>query len=247
MPLIPLPVPVHNKTKMKTLQELALKAVPKPGGQAREFLPSSHTVRIALDNREYDEMHEKYKEEHKLRFRYVCDQLLVLEKLNCTLPLVPSRVMVSTLRATFDLCLERRWDTWHWARFRALACSYILWICQSAPAVLNTKEIKSLIDFQEFPSLKTWFLIVIHSTSFCEGSLLVTKYYQAVSGKVPNSKIAAKPRLGIIKLDLVKRLCFQFIMVPHCLNLQQKYKLCKRLTEWRTLKLLNYRELTACL
>ena len=93
MPVIPLPVPVPNKTKMKALQEIALKAVPNPGEQARKLLPSSHAVRIALENRKYDEMREKYKEEYKLRFRYVCDQLLVLEELNWTLTLFPSHVL----------------------------------------------------------------------------------------------------------------------------------------------------------
>ena len=77
---------------MMFLQELSLKAVPHPGEQARKFLPPWHTVRIALEEREFNEMRDRFREEHKLRFRYVLIELRVLEDLNWTLPLYPSHV-----------------------------------------------------------------------------------------------------------------------------------------------------------
>ena len=75
-----------------SLQELSLKAVPHPGEQAREFLPPGHTVRIALEEREFNERIDRFREEHKLRFRYVLIELHVLEDLNLILPLYPSHV-----------------------------------------------------------------------------------------------------------------------------------------------------------
>ena len=75
-----------------SLQELSLKAVLHPGEQARKFLPPWHTVRIALEEREFNERIDRFREEHKLRFRYVLIELHVLEDLNLTLPLYPSHV-----------------------------------------------------------------------------------------------------------------------------------------------------------
>ena len=75
-----------------SLQELSLKAVPHPGEQARKFLPPWHTVRIALEQSEFNERTDRFREEHKLRFRYVLIELHVLEDLNLTLPLYPSHV-----------------------------------------------------------------------------------------------------------------------------------------------------------
>ena len=49
-----------------SLQELSLKAVPHPGEQARKFLPPWHTVRIALEQREFNERTDRFREEHKL-------------------------------------------------------------------------------------------------------------------------------------------------------------------------------------
>ena len=77
---------------MMSLQELSLKAVPHPGQQARKFLPPWHTVRIGLEEREFNEMIDRFREEHKLRFWYVLIELHVLEDLNLTLPLYPSHV-----------------------------------------------------------------------------------------------------------------------------------------------------------
>ena len=74
---------------MMPLQELSLKAVPNTGEQARKVLPPWHMVRIALEEREFNEMSDRFREEHKLRFRYVVIELRVLEDLNWTLPLFP--------------------------------------------------------------------------------------------------------------------------------------------------------------
>ena len=75
-----------------SLQELNLKAVPNPGEQSKTFLATWHMVRIALEEREFNEMRDRFREEHKLRFRYVLIELRVLEDLNWTLPLFPSHV-----------------------------------------------------------------------------------------------------------------------------------------------------------
>ena len=75
-----------------SLQELSLKAVLHPGEQARKFLPPWHTVRIALEEREFNERIDRFREGHKLRFRYVLIELHVLKDLNLTLPLYSSHV-----------------------------------------------------------------------------------------------------------------------------------------------------------
>ena len=77
---------------MMSLQELSLKAVPHPGEQARKFLPPWHTVRIALEEREVNEMRDRFREEHKIHFRYILIELHVSEDVNVTLPLYPSHV-----------------------------------------------------------------------------------------------------------------------------------------------------------
>ena len=74
---------------MMSLQELSLKAVPNPGEQARKVLPPWHMVRIAVEERDFNEMRDRFREAHKLRFRYVLIELRVLEDLNWTLPLAP--------------------------------------------------------------------------------------------------------------------------------------------------------------
>ena len=48
-----------------------------------------HMILIALEEREFNEMRDRFREEHKLRFRYVLIELRVLEDLNWTLPLFP--------------------------------------------------------------------------------------------------------------------------------------------------------------
>ena len=48
-----------------------------------------HMILIALEERKFNEMRDRFREEHKLRFRYVLIELRVLEDLNWTLPLSP--------------------------------------------------------------------------------------------------------------------------------------------------------------
>ena len=74
---------------MMPLQELSLKAVPNTGEQARKVLPPWRMVRIALKEREFNKMRDRFREEHKLRFRYVLTKLRVLEDFNWNLPLFP--------------------------------------------------------------------------------------------------------------------------------------------------------------
>ena len=74
---------------MMPLQELSLKAVSNTGEQARKVLPPWYMVRIALEEREFNEMSYRFREEHTLRFRYVVIELRVLEDLNWTQPLFP--------------------------------------------------------------------------------------------------------------------------------------------------------------
>lgn len=49
--------------------KLALKAVPQPGETARALLPPWHTVRIALEKREFEEKRERHRQEHEKKFR----------------------------------------------------------------------------------------------------------------------------------------------------------------------------------
>ena len=63
-----------------------------PGGASQKVLRPWHTVHIALEEREFNERIDRFREEHKLRFRYVLIELHVLEDLNLTLPLYPSHV-----------------------------------------------------------------------------------------------------------------------------------------------------------
>ena len=79
---------------MMSLQELSLKAVPNPGEQARKVLPPWHMVRIALEEQEFNEMRDRFREEHKLRFRYV---LIELRVFNRRLKLDPGLVSQGTL------------------------------------------------------------------------------------------------------------------------------------------------------
>ena len=74
---------------MMSLQELNLKAVPNPGEQARKVLPPWHMVRIAVEERDFSEMRDRFREEHKLRFRYVLIELRVLEDLTGLRPCFP--------------------------------------------------------------------------------------------------------------------------------------------------------------
>ena len=54
--------------KMETLQELALKAVPFPGKQAEMFLPPHHPIAKKLQALDYQQMGNKFRQEHGVKF-----------------------------------------------------------------------------------------------------------------------------------------------------------------------------------
>ena len=60
---------------MKTLQELALAAVPNPGLQAKLNLVPWHPLAQKLEERDYREMRAKYQKIHQIKFRYVLCEL----------------------------------------------------------------------------------------------------------------------------------------------------------------------------
>ena len=77
-----------------SLMKLALKAVPQPGETARALLPPWHTVRIALENREFEEERERHRQEHEKKFRYAMNELKYVDDLNWTWRLFPSHVLL---------------------------------------------------------------------------------------------------------------------------------------------------------
>ena len=54
---------------MKTLQELALQAVPNPALMARTFLVPRHPLAKQLEPHDYEEQRSKFREEHCVNFR----------------------------------------------------------------------------------------------------------------------------------------------------------------------------------
>ena len=74
-----------------SLMKLALKAVPNPGETAQALLRPWHTVRIALEKREFE---EKDRQEHAKKFRYVMNNLKYVDDLNWTWRLLPSHVLL---------------------------------------------------------------------------------------------------------------------------------------------------------
>ena len=75
-----------------SLQQQALVAVPNPGETALHFLPPWHILRQELENREYEEMREKFRKENAKKFRYVMEELRWVDHLNWTWSLFPSHV-----------------------------------------------------------------------------------------------------------------------------------------------------------
>ena len=64
---------------IKTLQELALQAVPNPALMARTFLVPWHQLAKQLEARNYEEQRNKFCEEHRINFRYVCKEFRFIE------------------------------------------------------------------------------------------------------------------------------------------------------------------------
>ena len=84
--------------------ELALKAVPNLRETARALLRPWHTVRIALEKREFEEKREKDRQEHAKKFRYVMNDLKYVDDLNWTWRLFPSHVLL-LLRSNVSVVL----------------------------------------------------------------------------------------------------------------------------------------------
>ena len=94
-PLRPLPQ-LHREPREPSsplsLQQLALMAVPNPEEAARHFLKPWHILRQKLENREYEEMREKFRKELAKKFRYVMEELRWVDDLNWTWSLFPNHV-----------------------------------------------------------------------------------------------------------------------------------------------------------
>ena len=117
-----------------SLQELSLKAVPNPGEQARKVLPPWHMVRIAVEERDFSEMRDRFREEHKLRFRYVLIELRVL----------PSGFWILFRETLERLPFIRLWvDTAHKDSFTAIVktCVFVVY-CRSVMQNIRWKKMK---------------------------------------------------------------------------------------------------------
>lgn len=64
---------------MKTLQELALQAVPSPALMARTFLVPWHLFAKQLEARDYEEQRNRFPEQRCVHFRYVCKEMCFIE------------------------------------------------------------------------------------------------------------------------------------------------------------------------
>jgi len=77
----------------ESLMKLALKAVPQPGETARAFLPPWHSVRMELEEREFQENRKKWQLEHVKKFRYVMEELRWVDDFDWTWSLFPNHVV----------------------------------------------------------------------------------------------------------------------------------------------------------
>ena len=64
---------------MKTLYQLALQAVPKPGFMAETFLVPHHPAARDLQTLQYTQDRDRYREEHRVLFRFVYADLCFIE------------------------------------------------------------------------------------------------------------------------------------------------------------------------
>ena len=78
---------------MKTLQELALQAVPNPGFIAKTYLVPLHPLAIKLEARDYEEKRNVVWEQHRTQFRYVVREMRYIERWYEENPIHPSDVM----------------------------------------------------------------------------------------------------------------------------------------------------------
>ena len=77
---------------MKTLQELALQAVPNPALMARTFLVPWHPLAKQLEARDYEEQRNRFREQHRIHFRYVYKEICFIEAWFSSSKIYPSNV-----------------------------------------------------------------------------------------------------------------------------------------------------------
>ena len=77
---------------MKTLYQLAFDAVPNKGLMAETFLVPWHPVARQLQAQQYIEDRNKYREQHRLNFRFVYADLCFTEALFSNSKIYPSNV-----------------------------------------------------------------------------------------------------------------------------------------------------------
>ena len=77
---------------MKTLYQLAFDAVPKKDLMAETFLVPWHPVAQQLQAQQYIEDRNKYREQHRLNFRFVYADLCFIEALFSNSKIYPSNV-----------------------------------------------------------------------------------------------------------------------------------------------------------
>ena len=79
---------------MKTLYQLAFEAVPNPGLMADTFLVPLHPVAKELQDRQYTEDRNRYREQHRVNFRCVYEELLFIEAWFSNSKIYPSDVVL---------------------------------------------------------------------------------------------------------------------------------------------------------
>ena len=77
---------------MKTLYELALEAVPNEGLMAETFLVACHPIAKELQARQYIEDRNKYRQQHRVNFRFVYADLCFIQALFLNSDIYPSDV-----------------------------------------------------------------------------------------------------------------------------------------------------------
>ena len=77
---------------MNTLYQLALKAVPNPGLMAETFLIEHHPVARDLQAEQYMQDRDRYRENHRVLFRFVYADLCFMHALFLNSDIYPSDV-----------------------------------------------------------------------------------------------------------------------------------------------------------
>ena len=77
---------------MKTLQDLALQAVPNPALMGRTFLVPWHPRVQKLEARNYEEQRNQFREQHRVHFRYVCEEFRFIQAWHSDQNIYPSNV-----------------------------------------------------------------------------------------------------------------------------------------------------------